>query len=96
MWGDRSNMKTLNPMIHELLWQHNDSNVEQLLAFAKETGDPKFLKTLSQKTPARTFNRCLHELQAQNKVRCLDPFFGNYDPNVKPALPRWHAFPEGF
>lgn len=80
-------------MIHELLWKHNDSNIEELMKHARETGDPKFLKTLSEKTPARTFNRCLHELEQQNNVRCLNPHTGKFNPHDKPILPRWHAFP---
>ena len=85
--------QTLNPLIHELLLKHNDSNVEELLQHARETGYPKFLKTLSEATPARTFNRCLHELEVQNDVRCLNPHTGKYRPGVIPILPRWHAFP---
>ena len=84
---------TLNPMIHELLWKHNDSNVRELLQFAKETGNPKFLKTLTEPTPDRTFNRCLHELEMKNDVRCLNPFTGTFSRLRKPVLPRWHAFP---
>ena len=85
--------QTLDPMIHELLWNNNDSNIEELIQFAKETGNPKFLKTLAEPTPARTFNRCLHELERKNDVRCLNPFKEKFDPNIKPILPRWHAFP---
>ena len=85
--------QTLNPMIHELLWNNNDSNVEELLQYAQKTGNPKFLKTLAEPTPARTFNRCLHELERKNDVRCLSPFKGKFNRNIKPILPRWHAFP---
>ena len=85
--------QTLNPMIHQLLWDNNDSNVEELLQYAQKTGDPKFLKTLAEPTPARTFNRCLHELERKNDVRCLNPFTGKFTKTLKPILPRWHAFP---
>ena len=85
--------QTLNPMIHQLLWDNNDSNVEELLQFAQKTGEPKFLKTLAEPTPARTFNRCLHELEIKNDVRCLNPFTGKFNAFNKPNLPRWHAFP---
>ena len=85
--------QTLNPIIHELLWKHNDSNVEELLQYAQKTGNPKFLKTLAEPTPARTFNRCLHELERKNDVRCLNPHKEKFNPNIKPILPRWHAFP---
>ena len=84
--------QTLNPLIHELLLKHNDSDVSELITHAKETGNPKFLKTLSQATPARTFNRCLHELEVENKVRNLNPQKDTKWNPKRGVIPKWRAF----